>query len=223
MRHKFLQVGGRNSLPLSLPNFWKVAYTQSAYLPSHQSWLLPPPFDRNCSKVTIDLLTAKLSSFFSILNTLPLPLPFNWISRAETEILPSTSTLASHNVWHLLRAQSLSVESVAWVFISVTLSMSSHSSGCVFSDMKGRWTMSGPPSSFSLPRAHLQGSWGGGCWSSPHFNWALGAGVSSLLPGKLLGFWLSFRSLGPSPKAMPLPAVVSWLKARLNDLEEVRF
>lgn len=67
LRHKFLRVGGRDSLPLLFAEL-ESSLCSICLLMFHQSWFLPPPFDRNCFKVTTDLLTAKFNSFFSSFN-----------------------------------------------------------------------------------------------------------------------------------------------------------
>lgn len=141
---------GWERFPSSLPAklLGRVAYTQSVCLPSHRSWLLPPPLDRNCSKVTNALLMAKFSSFSvlsamtsAVLCAMPLPPLLDLI---RVEILPSTSTPAGHNIWHLPGARPLFAESVASIYTSVILSMSSHITEHVFSDMKERQIMWGP-------------------------------------------------------------------------------
>lgn len=91
LRCKFLRVSGRDSLPFCETSRKSSLYSSHVCLPSHQSWLLLPPLDRNCSKGTADLIV-KFNSF-SVLGALTFwlcfcgPLPsslLDWITGAKT-------------------------------------------------------------------------------------------------------------------------------------------
>ena len=212
LRCKFLRVSGRDSLPLCETSRKSSLYSSHVCLPSHQSWLLLPPLDRNCSKGTADLI-AKFNSF-SVLGALtfwlcfcgPLPSsPLDWITGVKTLLARKPSL-----------AQSLALSRCLGIICSVS-GLSISLLWICFLTHEKKTNYVGAP---FIPAVCQELIFRVLSWLKVNpFQLSIMSWCVHL--GKFLDFSLFLWSAGLCPKPIPLPSVASWPKARLNDLEDV--